>query len=71
MFLPYDRNLCDTIVSENTDLKSNNFPESIDSFIYSLHIGGTKYRIYSRKIETSTNTTIHKITERLDSNTIL
>ena len=71
MFLPDDGNLCDTIVSENTDLRINNIPESIDSVIYSLHIGGTKYRIYSQKIETDTHITIHKMTERLDSNRFL
>ena len=71
MFLPDDGNLCDTIVSENTDLRINNIPESIDSVIYSLNIGGTKYWIYSQKIETDTHITIHKMTERLDSNRFL
>ena len=62
IFPPYEWNLCDTIIAENTDLRSNNIPEIIYSVIYSLHIVGTKYRIYSSKIETDKNITIHKIT---------
>ena len=62
IFLPYEWNLCDTIIVENTDLRSNNIPESIDSVIYYLHIFGTTYSIQSSKIETATNITIHKMT---------
>ena len=71
MFLTDDCNLCDTIIADNTDLRSDNITEIIDSVISSFHIGGAKYRIHSRKIETDTNITIQKITESIDSNTIL
>ena len=40
IFLPDEVNLCDTIIAENTDLRIDNIPESIDSVIYSLHISG-------------------------------
>ena len=55
----------------NTDTISNKIPEIIYLVLFSLHIGGTKYRIYSRKIESSTNITIHKMNKRLESNSIL
>ena len=42
MFLTDDWNLCDTIIADNTDLRSNNITEIIDSVISYLHIGGTK-----------------------------
>ena len=71
MFLTYDWNLCDTIIADNIELISNNITEIMDSFIFYLTIGGTKYRIYSSKIETDTNITIHNITESIYSNTIL
>ena len=50
-----DDNLCDTIISRNTDLRRNNIPESIYLVLSSLHIGGAKYRVYLRK-----NTNWHK-----------
>ena len=45
IFLPYEWNFCDTIIAENTYLRSNNIPERIESVIYSLHIFGAKYSI--------------------------
>ena len=70
MSLPDDGNLCDTTIADNTDLGRNNIPGIMDSVLSSLHIGDEKYRIYSNKTEAATNITIHKITERIDSNII-
>ena len=36
-----------------------------------LHTGDEKFRIHSRKTETATNITIHKMAESIESNTIL
>ena len=71
MFLPDEGHMCDTIIAENKDLRRNKISESIDSVLSSLHIGGSKYRIYSSKTETATNITIHKMTEMIESNAIL
>ena len=60
IFLTDDSNICDIIIAEKKCLSSNNILESICSMLSSLKIGGAKYRIYSRKIETATNITIHK-----------
>ena len=49
MFIPYDGHMCDTVIADNKDLRSNNISEIIDSVLPSLHIGDTKYRIYSTK----------------------
>ena len=45
MFIPYDENMCDTVIADNIDLISNTISENIDLVLSSLHIGGTKYRI--------------------------
>ena len=70
MFLPDEGHMCDTIIAENKDLRRNKISESIDSVLSSLHIGGSKYRIYSSKTETATNISIYKMNERIESNTI-
>ena len=54
-----------------TDLDSNNIPEGIYLILSSLHIYGTKYNIYSIKIETTTYITYRKINEGIYSNTTL
>ena len=41
-FITYDGHLCDIVIPENTDLKSNNIPEIRDSVLSSLHIAGKK-----------------------------
>ena len=69
--IPDDVNLWYTVISENTDLSSNNITESKDLVLSSLHISGPRYRIYSSKSNTSTNDTINKMTESIKSNTIL
>ena len=33
MFLPDDGGLCDTVMADNTELRSNNIPERIDSVL--------------------------------------
>ena len=71
VFLTYDLNVCDTIIAQNTYLRINKILESTYSILSSLHICGSKYRIYSRKTETATNINIHRTTESMDSNTIL
>ena len=40
MFLPDDKHLCDTLISENTDLIRNQIYKRIYSVLSSLHIGG-------------------------------
>ena len=37
-----DGHLCDTIISDNTDLISNNVPEICDPFLSYIHIGCKK-----------------------------
>ena len=71
MFLAGYGNLCDTIIAANIYLVRNNILQSIFLILSYLRIGGAKYRIYSQKTETATNITVHKITERLEYNTIL
>ena len=71
MFLPDHGPLRETVIPENTDISSNNNTESIDSVLIYLHISGKKYRIFSRKTDTATNITLHKMTERIQNNTIL
>ena len=61
----------DTVIHENKYLRNKNIPESRDSVIPSLHIDGTKYRIFSIKIDAAKNITIHEMTKSIDSNTIL
>ena len=68
--LPEGGCLCDTVVSEDSVFSSINMPTSIDSVLSSLHIGGTKYGIYSSETDTVTSITIHKMNGRIDSNTI-
>ena len=63
-----DEHSCDTIISYNTDGRINSVPESRYSVLSYIHISGAKYRIESRKIETATNITIHRMTERIESN---
>ena len=60
----------------SSELKSENrIMEIRYLFLSSLHIGlhtgDAKYRNYSRKIKTIANITIHKITERIESYTVL
>ena len=69
--IPYNGWLCDTSVPENAYFISNNITEIIASVIFSLQIGGTKYRIYLIKADSPTNTIIHKITENFNSNRTL
>ena len=71
MFLPDDWNLGHTVIDENTDRSSNTIPESMYSVLSSLYIGDTKYGIHLRKTYGSTNITIHKMTERIESTKIL
>ena len=49
MVLMCESHVCDTIITDNTDLGSNNIPESMDLVLSFLHISGAKYRMYSRK----------------------
>ena len=44
-----------------TYLSNNNIPKRIYLLISSIHTDGEKYRIFSVKTETDTNTTIHKM----------
>ena len=70
-FIPYGCHLWDTVIPENIDLSSNKIPEIRSSVLSSIHITGTKYRIYSSKSETATIITIHKMNEIIESNTTL
>ena len=70
MFLTDQGRVCDTVISDNIDLSGNNTLKSTYIILYSLHIGGAKYRIYLSKTETATNITIQKMTKRVESNTI-
>ena len=45
MFLIDERHMGGTIISKNTDLRSNNVPESRYLVLSYLHISGAKYRI--------------------------
>ena len=54
--------MCDTIIADKTDFRINNIPEIPYLILSYLYIGGANYRIYSGKIEPSTNITFHKIT---------
>ena len=69
--LPYSGYVGDTVAAENTYLSTNNIPEIKYLVLFSLNIGGSKYRICSRKTDTATNITIHKMTERIDSENVL
>ena len=61
----------DTVISESIYLSSNTIPESRDSVLSSIRIYGKKYRIQSSKTDTATNVNNHKMTEIIESNTIL
>ena len=75
MILLDDENWGNTTISRNTYLIRNSTLEVRDLIISSLHIGihtdDKKYRFKSSKIEAVTNINIHKITERIESYTIL
>ena len=75
MVLIYYKHLGDTIIAGNKDLNRNIILESRDLVLYCIHIGlhmdDAKYRIEPIKTETITNTIFHKITERIESYTIL
>ena len=49
MVLLYAKNLCDTIISTNTYLRSNNVLEIRDWVLSYIHISSAKYRILSSK----------------------
>ena len=70
-FLQDDGHLHETAIPDNKDLGSNSIPKIRDSVLPSPRIAGTKYRVYSDKIDTATNITIHKTTERIKFTTIL
>ena len=75
MVLIIDKHLGDTIIVGNQYITITSILESRDLVLYSIHIGlhngDAKYRIQSIKTETVTNITIPKITERIESYTIL
>ena len=52
--------LCGTDIPDKATFRINNIPTRIYSVIIYLHIGGTKYRFYSRNIYAATNITIEK-----------
>ena len=65
MFLTDYGNLSDTIITEKTDLNSNNSLEITYLILSSLYIGSAKYRIYSGKTETATNTSGLRVARHL------
>ena len=60
----------DKTVVMTTDISKNSISERKYLVLLSLHIGGTKYRIKSSKIETSKNITIHNMNESIEYNTV-
>ena len=64
-----------TTVVMTKDISRNRILESRDCFLsyiqIGLHTSDEKYRIHSNKTETATDITIHKMSERLESNNIL
>ena len=70
-FLPDNGHLRENFIPDNIDISSNKIPKSIDSVLPSLLIAGKKYRIWLGRTYTTTNITIQKITERIESTTNL
>ena len=60
--------MCGIIIAGNKDIISNNITEITYSVLSYLHIDGAKYRIYSRKTQSSTNLTIRKKIKRIEYN---
>ena len=44
-----DGHLCETVIPENIYIKNNNIPKMLYLVLSYIQIGGTKFRIYSRK----------------------
>ena len=62
---------CVALVSLRKQFLEAKSPTSAYSVLSSLHIGGTKYSIYSIKIETDINNNIHRTFETIEYNTIM
>ena len=70
IFLQDEGHICDIVIADNRELRSNKTSERKGSVLSSLHIGDKKYRLYSSKTETAKNITIQKMNERIESNSI-
>ena len=75
MILLDDKDFGGTIIARNVDIRGNILTEIRELVLPSqqidTHVGDKKIRIYSRKTEMATNITINKMTENIESNTIL
>ena len=75
MILLDDKDFGGTIIARNVDIRGNIMTEIRELFLPSqqidTHVGDKKIRIYSRKTEMATNITINRMTENIESNTIL
>ena len=75
MILLDDKDFGGTIIARNVDIRGNILTEIRELVLPSqqidTHVGDKKIRIYSRKTEMATNITINRMTENIESNTIL
>ena len=75
MILLDDKDFGGTIIARNVDIRGNILTEIRELVLPSqqidTHVGDKKIRIYSRKTEMATNITINKMSENIESNTIL